>query len=125
MLIAFATLYDWDIDHLDAVGAFLQGSIEEKIFMHLPDELEFSKERGKERLVYELEFSKERDLGLTCADFHCCVYYMTNGIYILLVAVDNLLIFSSCPELKLRIKEKIFQMFKLKYLGELKYCLDI
>ncbi len=34
-----STLYDWDIDHLDAVVAFLQEDIEEEIYMEVPDGL--------------------------------------------------------------------------------------
>lgn len=42
---------DWDIDHLDAVVAFIQGYSEEEIFMDLPDGLEFSKEREGDLFV--------------------------------------------------------------------------
>jgi len=49
ILIAFATIYDWDIDHLDAVVAFLQGHIKEEIYMDLPEGLEVSKERGEKK----------------------------------------------------------------------------
>jgi transposase InsO family protein len=92
ILIALTTLYDWEIDHVDAVVAFLQGNIDEEIYMECPDGLEVSKERGDIKLVCRLQkaiyglkqsgrawYTKLdealKSFGLTCADFDCCVYY--------------------------------------------------
>lgn len=144
ILIALSTLYNWDIDHVDAVVAFLQGNIDEEIFMECPEGLEVSKERGDTKLVCQLQkaiyglkqsgrawYTKLdeglKDLGLTCADFDCCVYYTIQNTNILIVAVyvDDLLIFSNSTKLKNTLKEKLSRNFDIKDLGELKYCLGI
>lgn len=144
VLLAMSTLYDWDIDHLDAVVAFLQGNIEEEIYIEPPEGLEISKERGSEKFVCRLKkgmyglkqsgrawYTKLddnlKDLGLISADFDCCVYHKIDDKNILIIAVyvDDLLIFSNCFEYKTWIKEQLFERFEMKDLGELKYCLGI
>jgi hypothetical protein len=118
VLIALATIHNWEMDHVDAVVAFLQGDIEEEIFMELPEGLEVSKERGVDRLVCRLQkamyglkqsgrnwYNKLdenlRKLNLTCANFDNCVYYkiQDNNIVIVAVYVDDLIIFSNSRDL--------------------------
>lgn len=143
VLIALATLYNWEIDHVDAVVAFLQGNIDEEIYMECPEGLEVSKERGDkmvcrlQKAIYGLKQSGRawytkldeglKSLGLICADFDCCVYYNIKSCDILIIAVyvDDLLIFSSSAILKDELKEKLFNNFDIKDLGELQYCLGI
>jgi hypothetical protein len=54
LILAMAAEKDWELDHLDFVTAFLNGDLEEEIYMKQPVGLE---EKGKEQLVYKLHRS--------------------------------------------------------------------
>lgn len=36
-MLAFAAIYDWEVDQIDAVMAFVQGTLDEKIYMKIPE----------------------------------------------------------------------------------------
>ncbi|KAK9711792.1 Reverse transcriptase (RNA-dependent DNA polymerase) [Popillia japonica] len=137
-------IHNWEIDHLDAVVAFIQGSIDEEIYMQCPEGLEVSKERGNIRIVcrlnkainglkqsgriWYLKLDKVlKNIGLTCSTFDSCVYYLfnDNDSVIVAVYVDDIIVFTSNNILKNWIKDKLLEEFEMKDLGQLHFCLGI
>lgn len=57
MSIVMSTLYN--INHLDAVVVFLQGSFEVEIYIEAPESLEFSNERGNKKDEKIVDFKGE------------------------------------------------------------------
>lgn len=116
-LFAVAVKYDYDIDHLDVVTAFLNGDLEEDIYMEQPEE--FIK-RGSEGKVCKLKKAmyglKQRahawnrklhdvltELGFKRSKIDQSLYIQreNNGsVVYLAVYVDDLLLFTNNQELK-------------------------
>jgi len=141
LLFSLAVKYDLDIDHMDAVSAFLQGELSEKIYVTQPEGFEI---KNKEHYVYRLNkaiyglkqsgrawnnklHSVLLDIGLQRSSRDHCVYYDVNKRKIIIVAayVDDLLIFTNDAEEKKRLKQELMKRFKIKDLGPIKNCLGI
>lgn len=111
--------------------------------MDLSDDLEVSKERGKEGLVCRLTPKGNIRLEAIKTDLVLKVRqqskrfrfnlrrfrFLWHEQWYIYIACSSLCWWSAdlfkLPKLKLWIKEKLFQIFEMKNLGELKYCLDI
>lgn len=138
-LIALAARYDLDIDQMDAVTAFLQGDLDENIYMNQPEG--FMDGSNKvcclKKAIYGLKqasrvWNKKLDsvligLGFKRSEVDQCIYFKIVGEKMLMIAVyvDDLLIFSNCKQLKDDLKINLQKQFKMKDLGEAKYCLGI
>lgn len=131
-LIATAAKLDLNITQMDAVTAFLNGDLEEEIFMRQPKGFEDGSKKvcKLKKSLYGLKQSSRvwnQRLNKTLLDFGLkrslvdqCVYYIMNGPKILIVAiyVDDLMIFSNDTEAETRLKEKLCDSFEMKDLGE-------
>lgn len=137
-LLSLAAEFDLDIDQFDAVSAFLQGDVEEEIFMTQPEE--FAKDSKVCRLnkaIYGLkqasrQWNKKLDHALKEIGFHQssmdpCIYYRINGRMRTYIAiyVDDSMVFSNDHELKKFLVTELFRRFEMKYLGEAKFCLGL
>lgn len=137
-LLSIAAQFDLDIEQLDAVSAFLQGDVEEELFMVQPKEFaENSKVCRLKKAIYGLkqasrQWNKKLDQALKQIGFHQstmdpCVYFHINGhkrTYIG-VYVDDSMVFSNDTELKQFLKAELFRRFDMKDLGEAKFCLGL
>jgi len=142
-LFGLAARYDLDIDHLDVVTAFLQGDINEEIYVKIPV-INQDIKAVKQETIYKLKkavyglkqgsrcWNLKLDRVLTNLNFKRstadpCVYQRNQGENILIIAiyVDDILIFSNNQKQKNDIKEKLKKEFKLKDLGEVTNCLGI
>lgn len=139
-LMALSVKYNLDIDQMDAVSAFLQGELNDKIiFMSQP--LGFHDKTQKvcrlNRALYGLKQSSRvwnqkldaalKKFGLTQSNHDPCVYNLFKESNILIVAiyVDDFVIFSNNMEMKTNFKKYLNQTFKMKDLGAAQNCLGI
>ena len=136
-LLAFAVQNDLLLHQMDVVTAFLNGTLEEDIYMEQPDGYI---EQGKEDLVCKLkkslyglkqssrcwnkaftEFMKSIGFNQSAAD--PCIY--VRDTCIVAVYVDDLIIATKTPEEMQEVKQLLSSQFQMKDLGELHYCLGI
>jgi len=145
VLLAYAAIYDWEIDQMDAVMAFVQGTLSEEIYMKVPDgfgeyyqknfegkvlklnkALDGLKQSG--RLWYQMLEKGLVEMGLKQSSFDSCAYIKINEnkeLVIVTIYVDDLLIFSNCVKLKNLVKDQLKKRFEMKDLGIANYCLGI
>lgn len=138
-LLALATKYDLDMDQMDAVSAFLQGDVEEEIYMVQPPMYENGNDTDVcllKKSLYGLKQASRNwnrkldktliEIGLNRSSIDPCIYYNINGeknITLLAIYVDDLILLTNCKSTKSYIKQKLCEKFSMKDLGELKYCI--
>jgi len=141
VLFALAAKYDLDVDHIDAVTAFLHGDLTEEIYMRQPEGFVIKGKEAKvcrlRKAMYGLKQGSRawnqrlnsiiQQIGFTQSKVDQCVYIYTkeDKKIIIVVYVDDLLIFSNNKNLKEITKSKLMEQFKMKDLGEVKQCLGL
>ncbi|KAL7290637.1 hypothetical protein TKK_0015399 [Trichogramma kaykai] len=125
-----------DAVQLDVKTAFLNGSLEDEIYMTIPDGLTLEEKAGKtkvcklQRTLYGLKTSPKiwnqrfttevKKLGLE-KDLHepCLFTWRKEGkVAILVLYVDDIILASNCKQRLAEIKETLCKAFKMKDLGE-------
>lgn len=138
-LLAMAAKLDLDLDHMDAVSAFLQGDLQEEIYMQQPVGAEDGSGRvcQLKKSIYGLKQASRAwndklggvliKAGLTCSKVDTCVYYRINNndIIIIAVYVDDLLVLSNNRKTKEHIKNQLLEHFKMIDNGEAKFVLGM
>jgi hypothetical protein len=148
LLFALAAAYDWDIHQMDVVTAFLHPTIDEEVYMEVPEG--YDKEYPRDEWVCKLNkaiyglkqashtWYKDIDgfllsLGFTRSNYDSNLYMMANSGVILLLYVDDILLFStlntsagSPPPMTIAdIKANLAAKYKMKDLGEAKTFLGM
>lgn len=141
-IIALAAAQKWNIFQMDVFNAFLQGDLLEEVYMELPKGF-YNAEKDKHlvcklmKSLYGLkQASRQWNAKLTEAllssgysqshlDYSLFTKKKGNGIVIVLVYVDDLLLTGNDAELIEETKLTLHSHFKIKDLGELKYFLGI
>lgn len=130
LLLAIAAEKDFEIHQMDITAAYLNGVLEEDLYMAQP---EGCIEEGKEHLVCHLKKSIYGlrqsgrvwntclndfliNYGLARANADPCIYFCHRRNIIIGVYVDDLLIIGDMPEIN-KFKEKIKEKFIAKDLG--------
>lgn len=141
-LFAHAAQHDWEVHHMDVRSAFLNGNLEETIYMSQPEGFEVE---GKEDMVCLLKKSlyglKQagrqwnlkadrfmRKLGFTPLDADYCVYIYRKDKALVIVAlyVDDLFLFTRRGDPLLeKLKRRLQQKFEMTDLGEVKEALGV
>lgn len=140
-IIALAASFGWPIVHLDVIIAFLNGKLDEVIYMHQPSGYEFS---GAEHLfchlrrsIYGLKQSphtwySEIDSFLQSTSWICSnadpnLYIFREGssIILLLLYVDNLLITDNDTSLIQQVQAQLQRKYKMQDLGLVQRYLGI
>ena len=141
-LIALATVHNLELDQMDVVTAFLNGDIEEHIFMRQPPGFEFG---GKNQWVcklnkalYGLKQAPRQwniklhnylvdELGFSANHVDAALYTKWDGklFFIICVYVDDLLVASNNRAKLNKLKAKLAAGFKMKDLGPLSYYLGV
>jgi hypothetical protein len=141
VLISLATSHGLLIHQMDAKTTFLNGELEEEIYMDQPEGFVV---KGQERMVCKLvkslyglkqapkQWHDKFDRTLTSVGFVTneadkCVYYRYGrgeGV-ILCLYVDDILIFGTSLELIKEFKDFLSQKFEMKDLGEADVILNI
>ena len=113
---------------MEAICAYLNGSLKETVYMQQPEMFEdgTNKVCKFQRSLYGLKQSGRvwnetinrelLNIGLTRRDVDQCIYYKVTNTEILYVAiyVDDFLIFSNNLNLVKMVKEKLCRKFKMK-----------
>lgn len=138
-LMALAVKFNLKIEQMDAITAFLQGDLEETIYMRQPDF--FDDKTGRvcklKRSIYGLkQASRQWNIKLSKALIACgfkqcetdsCIYIRCNkgSLIIVAVYVDDLLILWNNESWKNELKRKLTSQFKMKDLGKASNILGI
>lgn len=139
LLLAFAAKLNLDVDHLDVETAFLNGDLEEEIFMEQPEG--FSNDKSKvcllKKSLYGLKQAPRQwnkkvceamdKLSFKRSEKEHCIYYKHEDEKLLVVAVfvDDFFIFSNDKKMKEDFKDQLKKSFIIKDLGPLKDCLGM
>lgn len=146
MLLALSAEYNMSIDHLDVKTAFLNGELEETVYMEQPEGFEVP---GSENMVYKLNkavyglkqaskswYDKITKVLCDKLDFsrlssEPCVYFKydkndSRSMMIIALYVDDLIVFTS-PEFqgKEEIKRKLQNEFDITDLGPAQHILGM
>lgn len=140
-LLAMAVQKGWHVHQMDVITAFLNGDLDEEIYMQQPDGYV---KLGEEELVCRLRkslyglkqsprcwntkfklFMKEMDFHQSSADPCVFVKFTENGILIIAVYVDDLIPLGSDINELLELKRELSTRFHMKDMGELHFCLGI
>ena len=140
--IGLATLLNLEVEQLDVKIAFLQGDLEEEIYMQ---QLEGFEVKGKENLVCELKkslnglkkaprqwykkfdsFMMSHGYNITTSD-HCVftIKFFHDDFIILLLYVDDMLIIGHDSSKIDRLKRELSKSFAVNDLGSAKQILGI
>ena len=140
-LLALAAHQNWEVHQMDVKTAFLNGDLEETIYMQQPEGFVVS---GKEDMVYQLKKSiyglkqsgrswyQKIDTALLQMNFKRlesdhCVYVLQTSVLSMFISlyVDDLLIFSNSIDSLNAFKQKLSTLFEMKDLGEAHYVLGV
>ena len=139
-LLALAIQKDMIVHQMDVVTAFLNGELDEEIYMQQPDGYQVS---GKENLVCRLkkslyglkqaprcwnralrEFMMQAGFVQSNAD-PCVFIRLDEHTTIVAVYVDDLILITDVIEVMLEIKGLLSERFRMKDMGQLHYCLGV
>nr|XP_016452030.1 PREDICTED: uncharacterized mitochondrial protein AtMg00810-like [Nicotiana tabacum] len=140
VVIALAAMNQWNLYQMDVYHAFLQGDLEEEVYMQLPPS--FGSQRGNKacrlhKSLYGLKHaSRQWNLKLTEAlitagftqskhDHSLFTLRKNAKLVIILVYVDDLLITGDDADMIQEAKTILHKAFRIKDLGILKYFLGI
>ncbi|KAL1204565.1 Retrovirus-related Pol polyprotein from transposon RE2 [Cardamine amara subsp. amara] len=141
VILSLATNLSWELWQMDVKNAFLQGELEEEVYMKPPPGLESSIPHGKvfklRKAIYGLKQSPRawyHKLSFTLtakgfrrfeADHTLFTSQSAQGIIVVLVYVDDLIISGNDQAGIQETKFFLKSVFDIKDLGELKYFLGI
>lgn len=136
-LVGLTAKYNLKINQMDAITAFLQGDIEEEIYMIQPPlyEKEGNKVCRLIKSIYGLKQASRQwnkklnkallDIGLMRCKVDPCIYYLPNEMFFIAVYVDDLLCFYHCDKTISFVKSKLTNLFSMKDVGEARYCIGL
>lgn len=141
-LFSIAAAKNLRIDHMDVTTAYLNGPIDEEIYVTPPPDFEGKTEEGKvwklKKAVYGLKQSGRcwniklneviTSLGLIQCKSDPCIYTLKSKpgqILIVAIYVDDLLVFSNNKKLRENLKKNLMSNFDMKDLGVAKQCLGM
>ena len=140
ILLALASLHDWEIHQIDVVGAYLNGELDEVIYMRQPPGYEDGtprvcrlhkalyglKQAGR---VWNVKFNEVfvSTLGYTRLQSDFCVYMRRNsdGLVIVIIHVDDSSIFAFPPSILPSAKAEISSHLTITDLGPAKTFLGL
>lgn len=141
LLLALATKNSWEVHHLDVKSAFLNGEIQEEVYVTQPEGFE---KKGRELLVYRLikalyglrqaprawysKLSKcLKDIGFVRCPYEHAIYTKEIGEDRLIIGVyvDDLLVTGTKVSIIEEFKDQMSNRFEMSNLGKLSYYLGI
>ncbi|KAK1645139.1 hypothetical protein QYE76_062944 [Lolium multiflorum] len=141
ILLAIAAFFDYEIWQMDVKTAFLNGDIEEELYMVQPkgfvDPKNVDKVCKLQRSIYGLKqasrswnrrFDKViKDFGFIQCHGEACIYKKVSGssVAFLILYVDDILLIGNDIELLSSVKGYLNNSFSMKDLGEASYILGI
>ncbi|KIL57633.1 hypothetical protein M378DRAFT_16140, partial [Amanita muscaria Koide BX008] len=139
LLLALAARHDWEIHQMDVKSAFLNGELEEEIYMKVPPGHKASADavwRLKKALYGLKQASREwykklsaelKTLGFTRLQADHCVFYknMDRHPPIIAVYVDDNMVLSDSLDLVTKTKSDLGSRFDMTDLGEVCWILNM
>ncbi|KAL0746003.1 hypothetical protein Bca101_101497 [Brassica carinata] len=141
IVLSLAVNLGWGLWQMDVKNAFLQGELEDEVYMYPPPGLEHLVKRGNvlrlKKAIYGLKQSPRawynklsttlNGRGFKKSELDHTLFTLTtpSGMVALLVYVDDIIITGSDKEGIKATKEFLKSMFEIKVLGEMKYFLGI
>ncbi|KAJ8737027.1 hypothetical protein PYW07_000298 [Mythimna separata] len=141
LLIALSVKLDLKMNHLDVPTAFLNGFLDETVFMEIPECSEFQNCNNKvlklKKAVYGLKQSARAwhirvedcllKLGYKKSDNEPCLFIKSDKntkVYIGLF-VDDFFVFYNCQSTYEQLMKELVEKFRIKDLGQMKQCLGM
>ncbi|MCO5559659.1 hypothetical protein L7F22_013260 [Adiantum nelumboides] len=141
LVIAMASMFGWKLRQMDVNNAFLNGDLEEEVYMIQPEgyqhpEFPYYVCRLKKAL-YGLKqaprawcekitrFLKKIGFKQSTADHSLFLKHVDGEIVVIVIYVDDLILTGSHDEQILDVKNSLLREFNMKDLGELRYFLGI
>jgi hypothetical protein len=140
-LLALAAHHDLEIHQMDVKSAYLNGDLNEDIYMRQPPGFQV---KGKEGLVCKLQkslyglkqagrqWNSKIDSTLLSLSFtrleadHCIYVYQDGQVVIFIILyVDDLILISNALSRLVALKRSLSQLYQMKDLGEAEYILGI
>lgn len=141
LILAFSAKYGWEVHHRDVKSAFLNGEIQEEVYVLQPEGFKKENQEGKVykllKALYGLKqapcawYSRLRrcleKLGFEKCPYEYAVYTKREGDEFLIIGVyvDDFLITGSRSENVQKFKEQMRREFNMSDLGKLSYYLGI
>ncbi|KAM2382860.1 hypothetical protein ACFXTH_040483 [Malus domestica] len=141
ILLAIAAYHDYEIWQMDVKTAFLNGYLEEELYMTQPEGFVSKSEKAKvcklQRSIYGLKqasrswnirFDTEiKTFGFTQNEDDNCVYQKVvgNAVVFLVLYVDDILLFGNDTAVLSSVKVWLSKTFHMKDLGDASYVLGI
>lgn len=136
-LMALAVQYDLGIHQMDAITAFLQGDLDEEIYMEQPEG--YNDGTGRvcklRKAVYGLKQAGRqwnikldaalKTFGLTKSKMDPCIYFSGDLCLLVAIYVDDFLLFYKDEEKLRAIKDFLNREFQMKDIGPAKNCIGI
>jgi hypothetical protein len=141
-LLSLAAREDWEVHHVDVVGAYLNGDLKEELYMEVPDGVDTTGRKGwcwrLRRPLYGLKQAGRqwkvklddalRQIGLEKSNADDSLYVLeANGqvALIVLVYVDDMAIAAQTKASIVDFKTKLTRMFEITDLGSLRHMLGL
>lgn len=137
VLMSIAAIEKLKIHQMDAVTAYLQGDIDEEIYIKQPEGYEDGTDRvcRLNRSIYGLKQAGRcwnnkldktlKDFGLKASKMDPCIYHTCDLKLIIAIYVDDFLIFYKDVNDLEKLKKDLCSSFKMKDMGEAKGCIGI
>jgi hypothetical protein len=139
IFLTLATIHNWDIHQIDVVGAYLEGNLDEEIFMRVPKGVMSGGKYWKlKKVLYGLKQAgrkwKERldevlvKLGFGKTRSDNCLYILREKgdiVLIILIYVGDMAVTGLRFDRIITFKHNLGNQFEIMDLGELKYILGI
>lgn len=131
-MLALATINRWDVWQMDVKGAYLNGWLKEEIYMKQPAGYDdgsgcvcqliktlYGLKQARNEWNNEFDGTM-KDLAYTntCSKYCCYIRQQGENFAIVLVWVDDLVVFTNSPAESDRIERELKQKFEIKTLGE-------
>jgi transposase InsO family protein len=138
VLLAITAMEDLELDQVDFKSAYLNGEIEEEVYIELPDGYKQGNKVGKlNKAIYGTRQGGNRwhakldqafhHMGFTRSKVDSCLYLYQQGsikVYIPVYVDDQLMACNSRTHLD-KIKAELSQHFKMKDMGPAKYIVGL
>ena len=140
-ILAVTAHHDLELEQMDVVTAFLNGDLEEDIYMSVPEGLKTNNNSNKVckllKSLYGLKQSPRQwyfkmhefllKIGFSSSPNDPCPYirHLSSGITLISLYVDDLLIAGTSAAEVQAIKDKLCHRFEMKNIGEAKVTLGI
>lgn len=142
LLFAVAAKLQLAISHLDVTTAFLNGILNETVYMKKPvtfecDDTNNNKVLKLKRAIYGLKQSSRAwyqrvndyliSLGYKKSAYEPCLFTKFQGNVKIIIAlfVDDFFVFSNCTKATEQLVQELESKFKIKNLGQVKQCLGL